>query len=540
MPAVPGVFNVTDPTWNILVGNGASTNRINLQAMIVALLSSTGPTGGNGGTIEFPSLGTYKFSGAPIVIGPLGGVPPVTVPNAIIIQGDGQGSAAVPLLQKTDGGDLFQVNNTTTANANVGGVTFRDLYIDYNNTDATSGAAIHVVSGLNVRVLRCVFSDCPVAVFFEDSGQCNMIDCTVIYPALSTNVGTGLVLGDNMGDSAAIETYVAGCVFESNSSPPGGVGIQINNVEHVRVVNTRIEQFEQGITITPGGSTHNARKLYFGNVSCFPTSSTPDTATGAAVLIQPTNSAWAVEIWFDCCELDAPDNAGSLSYTGAGVVVDPVNGAGGGGFIDQIRFTDCHVCRWNGPGLQLIGGSGTPILTNVEILGGYYSLNGANPAAGLPAAGIAIGSASGVRISNAACDNSVYFSGGFLTPTQDYGISFASGAQDVFVRGCDLRGNLTQAVAPISGVTNVQITNSAGYNDQATLVRATPPGPSSFNGTTYGYHGPVEFYTTGGGLSQIAIDTNNTNLTSGSFRLGAGESAVLTYTGTPTFIMIGK
>jgi len=167
-----------------------------------------------------------------------------------------------------------------------------------------------------------------------------MIDCTVIYPALSTNAGTGLMLGDNTGDSAAIETYVAGCVFESNSSPPGGVGIQINNVEHVRVVNTRIEQFEQGIVITPGGSTHNARKLYFGNVSCFPTSAAPDTATGAAVLIQPTNSAWAVEIWFDCCELDGPDDSDSLSYTGAGVVLDPVNGAGGGGFIDQIRFTD--------------------------------------------------------------------------------------------------------------------------------------------------------------------------------------------------------
>jgi hypothetical protein len=38
MRAVPGVFNVTDPRWNILVGNGSSTNRTNLQAIIVALL----------------------------------------------------------------------------------------------------------------------------------------------------------------------------------------------------------------------------------------------------------------------------------------------------------------------------------------------------------------------------------------------------------------------------------------------------------------------------------------------------------------------
>jgi hypothetical protein len=200
------------------------------------------------------------------------------------------------------------------------------------------------------------------------------------------------------------------------------------------------------------------------------------------------------------------------------------------------------VCKWNGPGLQLIGGSGSDeILTNIEVLGGYYSLNGADPASGLPSAGIAIGGApSGARITGAACNNLVDYNGTFLPATQDYGIVIGSGALNVFVRDCDLRGNITQAVASISSVTNVQITDCAGYNDQATAVRTTPPGPSAFSGTTFGYYGPVAFYTTGGSLTQIAIDGHNTNLTSGSFTLAAGETATLTYSGLPTFIMIGK
>jgi hypothetical protein len=449
----------------------------------------------------------------------------------------------VPLLQKTDGGDLFQINNNAGSGNHVGGITFRDLQIAYG-TLQTSGAAIHVVSSENVRVLRCIFQDCPVGVYFEESLQGFMIDCTAVYTDISEAAvaGTAVVLGNPTGDNNAIETYIAGCVFQSKSGgTPGSIGIQINNADHVRVVNTRIDSFNQAIVISPGGTadpSHNVKHVYFGDVTCLPGSATA--ATGAAVLIQPSAGTWVGEVWFVGCSLDAPDDG--TSYQGGGVVLDPVGGGGGGGVIDQIRFVDCHVCKWNGPGLQLIGGSGSDeILTNIEVLGGYYSLNGADPASGLPSAGIAIGGApSGARITGAACNNLVDYNGTFLPATQDYGIVIGSGALNVFVRDCDLRGNITQAVASISSVTNVQITDCAGYNDQATAVRTTPPGPSAFSGTTFGYYGPVAFYTTGGSLTQIAIDGHNTNLTSGSFTLAAGETATLTYSGLPTFIMIGK
>ena len=202
MATIPGVFNVTDPTLGspILPTNPPATNTSLLQALIKTLLTSSGPTNGNGGTIEFPSIGTFQFSGAPIVIGV--DTSGTTQPYAIIIQGDGQGSQSVPLLQKTDGGDLFQVNNSTGSDDHVGGVTFRDLQIAYS-TVQTSGAAIHVIGSENVRVLRCIFQDCPVGVYFEESLQGFMIDCTAVYPNIADDAvaGTAVVLGHPTNDN---------------------------------------------------------------------------------------------------------------------------------------------------------------------------------------------------------------------------------------------------------------------------------------------------------------------------------------------------
>jgi hypothetical protein len=62
-----GVFNVTDPTYGfaVLTSNLGPTNTQNLQSWISLLLDATnGPTKGQGGTLQFPSVGTYKFSGS--------------------------------------------------------------------------------------------------------------------------------------------------------------------------------------------------------------------------------------------------------------------------------------------------------------------------------------------------------------------------------------------------------------------------------------------------------------------------------------------
>jgi hypothetical protein len=528
-----GIYNVLH--YGALPGPGNDqTNQNAFNAAIAAALAN------GGGTILIPAIGTYPIHG-PIAIS--------ASSEALVFAGTGQGDKTNPLLQVTNGADLFQVNNPTAGvnDANVGGVTFQDLHIQYVTNFA--GAAIHVVNGQNVRLLRVVLHDCPRGAYFEESLQCSMIDCTAIYPSAGLSP-TCVTIGHPSSDNNGIETYIAGCVFRNDNNT--GVAMQIYNAEHVRVVNTRMEAFQQGVLVTPSGVHQNVKKVYFGNVSCFAESNSA--GTGAGVLIQPQNGRWVGQVTFDSCELDAPDNG--TSYLGAGVIIDPVNGAGGGGVIDQVRFKDCHVCKWPGPGLAIYGGnnSSTPTATNVEILGGYYSLNGGSPASGLPSAGIAIlggtNGPQGVRISGATCNNSLWDntpgspipgSGEFLPATQNYGMWFATSAQTMFIRGCDVSGNKTQGLffSSFSG-TNVQITDCPSYNDQMALVKSGAPGSTVvFSAATYGYYGPAAFYVSGGIVQSISIGNNNTHLTSGTFLLGAGETATIFYSTAPNFTMIG-
>ena len=522
-----GIFNVLDN--GMAVNNSGSVNGLALQNLINMLINPSGPTEGNGGTISFPSVGTFPIAGPIKVTIPTGSG---YNPAALRFIGTGQQTIDTVNLEVSNNMDLFVIDNNAEGNDNnIGGIVFQDMSMRYA-VGQTSGAAIHVVNkGQNVRVFRCVFIDCPQAVYFEATLQCSMLECSCTYPnnpAVScvTIGGQGGVTGDG-----AVETYIAGCLFRSQEYS-SGVGITVGNVEHLRVMNTRVEAFQQGIIIAPGyvaGS--NARKLFFGNVSCFPQSTV--TTTGAAVLIQPTGGQSVTQAWFSHCEFTAPD--GGTAYGGAGVILDPINGAMGGGLIDQIRFDDCFVCQWLGPGLSVLGG------TNIEIKGGYYSANG-NLGTVVPFPGISV-KASGVRIIGAACNNSILVGTSYVPAVQSYGIEVQSGATDIFVRGCDLRGNLHAPLFVLGTPANgqVQVTDCAGYNDQATTLTATPPGGgSTISGARYGYYGPIAFYVSGGTGPIVTIDGNSTGLPSGGFTLSPGETASITYSGTPTFVVVGK
>jgi hypothetical protein len=211
--------------------------------------------------------------------------------------------------------------------------------------------------------------------------------------------------------------------------------------------------------------------------------------------------------------------------------------------------------------------------SNVEVNGGFYAGNasGANPSGG--SGGISIGAASAVRIIGASCIGSypyIEIDHDETSPVQDVGIYIAGGgANNIVIDHCDLRGNSQYAVSLSGGavltsqvfvrncnmegytgspmhfgaaISIIEVSNCAGYNDQATAVTTTAPAPgSSFSGTTYGYYGTVMFSVAGPGVTQIAIDGHNTNRTSGTFVLGPRDTAVLTYSGgLVVFVMIGQ
>lgn len=567
-----GIFNVLD--YAISPDNAPGTNTTNLQNLVNSLLSSTGPTGGNGGTISFPMVevgeqSTYSFAGT------------ITIsagPASILFIGASSGSGTsspanpTPLLLQTEASDLFYIDNNPGGSADIAGIVFQDLTIEYAE-GLTSGAAIHMdgPSGggpNNVRIFRVEFLNCPQAVWFESSLFCTMLQCNV-YNAV--NEGVPVTIGNSGSLKQGLETRITDCLFLFSGTPSAAsVALQIYGCDQLRVVNTKLQGWGQGILITPGvgAVSGSASNLYFGNVKCYPESVAE--ATAAAVLIQTGNGKSVAQVLFHGCDFTPPATAGP--YTGAGIYINP----GSGTVVDQIRFVDCYSCIWLGPGMQIAGGS------NIEILGGYYSCNG--QAEDLPspysASGIAItGAATGIRITGAACNNSVYAYNAQQPGTQAYGVYVSAGASSVRIHSCDLTGNSDNGVlvtgataapsdvfikhcdftglsAPaqvVTPVTNLQITDCPGYNDQGTPVSSTaPPSGVSFNGSYAGtgftpYYGPVMCYCASNAtatIETIKLNGKTSPLEGGAFMVGPGNvaEAKITYvftTAGPSFLMIG-
>lgn len=536
MPMQTGIFNVLD--HGLTTADAGDNNRIALQALVNNLLTVDPMyTNGRGGTVLFPAWGTFNIKGQILINhGAVSGA-------AIIFVGSGQQALSSPNILKRDVGDLFVVqnNDASMTPVNIGGVVFQDLMISYD-ANLTSGAAIRLdnapgtnnAAAQNVRIFRVVFLDCPTAVNFHSSLQCSMLESTVWASDGNANVQSGIVLGGF--PTSAIETYIAGCRFYTNGvANPSQKAIIVNGTEHLRVMNTRIEGFQIGIAMQPQGASY---RNHFENVTVREFSST-NTSPTPALLIQPTASTGIVsETAFVGCEFGPGDKSGT-AYTSGGVYIDPNTGT-----IDAIHFVSCTSVNWPGPGLETHGG------TNIEILGGYYCCNGQGTAPGVVKAGIYIYgtasvNASYIRIVGVACTNKFYsaYSEGYLNAAQVYGILIATGAapQNIIVHGCDLSGNNSQAVSAPTSLTNVRISDCAGYNDQATSIRSTPPSSGVvFSPAGYGYYGKAAFYVSGGTSVTVNINTINTGLSSGAFTLDPGEQAIVFYGGALNFYMVGK
>jgi hypothetical protein len=567
-PVYSGIFNVTEglpSPWNVpglyADGTHATDNTTNLNSMISWLLSSSGPTNGQGGTLEFPSAGTYAFSGPITISKDQSGT---KQPYAIILKGDGQGRINAPILKQTASADFFVVDNNTSGSEDIGGIAFQDLMLSFSSGASGSIAAVHVKGGSNnVRLYRCILVDCPIGYWLEHSEQCSMLDCTV-YNA--SNAGIPLMLGIEGSNPQAIETYVAGNLFLCYGRTDG-IAVQIYGAEHLRMINNRLEGWGQGILITPVGTSSTAQKLYFANVSCF-------TNSGAAVLIEVSggtsqNPKFVTQVWFEACEFN-PAGGSITGYNDGGIVI---GGTDSNDVVDQVRFVDCYSVLWAGPGLRIEGGA------NIEILGGYYSCNGTNtsPASADLRSGIDIsGAATGVRINGVACNNAVYdiylATPGPAPATQLYGLYVSSGATSIRVHACDLTSNVDNGVvvdgsvsAPTNvfikhcdftglstpvkvtaPVSNLQITDCAGYNDQGTILSGFVAGGTvNVRNDLWGYYGPLEFYAASGTgtINLVTVDGHGTNLTSGSFYLTPGESASVSWTpptGSIHLLVIGK
>jgi hypothetical protein len=549
----PGIFNVLD--YDFAATNSAGENQAALQDAISACQAA------GGGTVLIPTEDLDNNTVYPI-IGPIYvGEPLSGSAEAVIIQGTAQGREGGPTLLVEGDGTLFSVD---TSSGHIGGITFRDLGIQYDKNPETdiaySGTAIDVVDGENVRIERVVFFDCAQAVWFENTLQCTMFECLVQNADITPSPAC-VTLGNDVSGVAAKEIYIAGCTFLSHRK--GGTGLIIQGAEHVRVMNTRLEAFTDGIIIAPGESisgAQNTLKHYFGNVTVF--TANPSGLAGPAVTIQPAGPQSVSEIVFAECTFE-PAEFGVPA--GPGVYIDEGDY---GATISDIRFISCHVTRWAGPGIEIVSG------TNIEVLGGFYAANasGANPSGG--SGGISItGPATNIRILGVACVGTYPYIINYGAPTeppaQDVGIYIAgSGASNVIIDHCDLTGNSehgvligagglsvsrvfirdcnvngygsppSSAIEVVGEISDVQVTNCAGYSDQGAVLSTSAPS-GTFSNITLGYYGPIAFYVTGSSPLGITIDGVLTGLTSGGFTLGPGETAAITGA-VSKFLAVGK
>lgn len=572
-PLTTAVFNVTDGTfWNgfgidglYLGGTHPSDNVTNLNAMIALLLNANGPTGGLGGTLEFPTGGktagaTFAFNGTIVI-----NVGTNIIPATIVFRGDGQGTLPNPvqgpiLLQNDGAMDFFSIStNTSTGDNSIVGVVFQDLMLSYSGGVSGSGAAaVHVVAGQNVRLYRVTLYECPIGLYLENATHCSMIDCNVYTAGGTIAAGIALQLGPSNGSHQAIETYIAGCTFLQFNKPTAGTGtaVLIYGCEHLRMINTRLEGWATAILISPGATSSNVEQAYFGNVSAFTSGAAVQLKVSGGTSSSPT---YIARVWFAECEFGP--GLGDTGYAGGGIVISPTDT---NDIIDQVRFVDCNSCSWLGQGLDIQGG------TNLQILGGHYSCNGnttATPLFPYSKSGIVVSAANNVRITGAACNNSVfgiYPPQGWAPITQEYGIFVRAGAQNVRISSCDVTQNKKNGVAVdgsggatlntfishtdftgvtlavITPVNNLQVVNCPGYNDQAAILLQPPTSPptGTFYNYTFKYYGPITLYVWGQGVQNVKVNNATISIPSGSFVVPPNIGASITG-GTPSAVIVG-
>ncbi|MGA9420049.1 MAG: hypothetical protein WBV40_12940, partial [Candidatus Cybelea sp.] len=395
----------SDPSAGIMgmVANDPSLTTAKENAEVLQTIVNFAQSGESGGCPSTVYGATIVFPGHSTVPSPIGvggsdrgaeyyiAVPDgATVNAAILISCNwplkfvGTGNVKLVMVKNADNttaGDMFQIGNDS-AGDNVGGITFEDLELRYpqfaegDTPLVESYTAIHVLAegAENVRLVRMVFTDCPVAVNIQNGLNANVVQCMFNYTA-NGNIGTAIILGDDQGD-AVNEVYIDGCLFYADDAPPGSTGLVIMGAEHVKMSDCRMDSFLNGIQIVPSAPGKNAVRCTFTAVAIL-TGVSGENVVGQCLLVQPNLNpetgqfAQIAQIVFAGCSFELGETAAPVSPGGPGILINANNGSGEtGGIIDNVRFVSCYVTRWPGPGLQIEGG-----VTNLEVLGGFYAGN---------------------------------------------------------------------------------------------------------------------------------------------------------------------
>ena len=398
------------------------------------------------------------------------------------------------------------------------------------------------------NVVRCYFED--VTVF---AGKIGTVETG---PA-----GNGLTI-QPQNDTDVGQLCFVGCTFEpginpdiTSTSPGPGILIDANGgfIDTLRFASCYATRWTgPGMSIGVSGGTGTIQNvevlggMYSGN------NNNPDMEGTYPYGIAIFGPASAVRLVGTSCaghyKSIEHDSSSTSNQQAIGIYVEAAS---------DVLISGCDVRENGDVGIKIVDGATDVIIESCNlgdnvndgiIVDGSSSvlITGCDARNGGDAGIKIIDGASDVTIDS--CDVTGNTNNGIVVDGTDSAVS------NVFIRDCNASGvgayNVNIDIGPVADVSNIQVTNCAGYNDQKVVLRnSTPPtSASTFHGydLTNAYWGPFEFYiaVNGASVTAINVDGTVTHLTSGSFYIAPGENAEIVWAGVgllnPTFLAIGK
>ena len=354
----PGIYNILD--YGAVTG-GSPTNYTRAQNNVTAIQTAisdaiSGCVSGTfyGGIILIPSNDLSGDGGIYYLSQTAGGTGPlfsITCPFPLLFLGTSPASRlymSPSSMSKNIDNDvaMFQVDNATTDDTEVGGISFQDLTFEYDTS--LTGSTDYAVASLgsqNVRLFRCVLIDVPGGVNIKNTLQFTMIDCTGLFS--STMSGTMVTIGDTgSAGTGSVDAYVAGCNFRVGEGTGSGttIGLSLGICDQLKVVDTHFDGFQTGIKFNPSADTI---ELSFTNVLAH--------GPGTQILMTPLVGNKIQSVCFTNC-----DFLNNLPTSSASAVI--LDATTHNSNIDGVRFISC-VCSNNpAAGMEIRSGQHIEII----------------------------------------------------------------------------------------------------------------------------------------------------------------------------------
>lgn len=303
------------------------------------------------------------------------------------------------------------------------------------------------------------------------------------------------------------DCYLSNVVADNPVVTNAGTGLLWLGGENLVIHNCDFLHFVTGFAITPPAG----KQCRFGYFSA----AEFDTCSNNGINIASTGDI--VGLTFTTCW------AGTA--TNYGVLVD----GSGGGLLQGVRFVGLKSFHNGLAGIRLTGGAKDVHLLGCDVIGNSQTVANSR-------SGIEVASSMGQNWSIVGCKSGNGYQQG---NTQDKGINLDAGTYTNFlIQDNDLSVN-TNAAFGLNGATGTgAIRNNLGYNPLGAITAPAVPATTVAYTNNTGLDCTV--FVTGGTVTVIKVNAATTGLTSGTFRVPAGQTIAITYTVAPTWVWIAE